>query len=104
MGTSAGAGATTATTAIAFAGATGTSVIGAGVGGCKGGKFLLKLGRAALRALGAFPIAGTHQDFAIFAAFFAMKLVDWHGMKITRQAKISRTKGHGPSETTRGSR
>src|SRR5690242_5889620 len=65
----------------------------AGIGRGEDGKFLFEFRRAAFRTFGALPIAGAHQDFAVFAAFSAMKLVDWHGTKVARQGKISRMKG-----------
>jgi hypothetical protein len=46
--------------------------------GRKGGEFLRQLLRAAVRALGIFPVARADQQFAVLPAFFAMKLVDWH--------------------------
>jgi len=56
----------------------------------EGGEFLFELRRAAFRALGALPIAGTDQNLAVFAALFAVKLVDWHERRVMRGCEISR--------------
>src|SRR5579864_2227467 len=92
VGPAVGAGAATASPAAAFAGG---SVNAVGVGRGKNGKFLFELRRAALRAFSAFPVAGTHEDFAVASAFFAMKLVNWHGKRIAEAAKISSPKPWG---------
>lgn len=85
------AGAGTATTATT-AGFAGGPIAAASVCGGEDGEFLLEFCGAALRALCAFPIAGTHKEFAVFPAFFAMKLVDRHGTRITLLAKSSSVK------------
>src|SRR5579859_8101477 len=46
-------------------------------------KLLGQLGRAAMRADRAFPIAGTNEDFAVVLAFLAMKFVNRHAQKVT---------------------
>jgi hypothetical protein len=56
----------------------------------KGGEFLRELLRAAMRALGTFPIASADEDFAVLPAFFAMKLVYRHNEILFQHAKISR--------------
>ena len=43
-------------------------------------------------ALGAFPLAGTDQDFTVFLALFAMELVNRHGVRI-----LGRELGFKPS-------
>jgi hypothetical protein len=45
-----------------------------------------------LGTLGVFPIAGAGEDFAVFPALFAMKLVDRHERKITPRSKSSSVK------------
>ena len=60
----------------------------AGVGGSEGGKFLGQLLRAAVRARGPLPIAGTNEDFAVALAFPAMKFVNRHEGRITGIAGI----------------
>jgi hypothetical protein len=54
----------------------------AGAGSGESGKFLGQFPGTAMRTGCALPIAGTHKDFAVALAFFAMKLVYWHVPKI----------------------
>jgi hypothetical protein len=58
--------------------------VGTGAGGSEHGQFLFEPGRTAKRAGGSFPIGGSDQDLAVFPAFPAMKLVDWHGPIVVR--------------------
>jgi hypothetical protein len=88
MRPAAGAGATAA--AVRFSGRRGLGA--AGVGRGEHGEFLLQPIGAALRAFGAFPIAGTNKNFVILSAFFAVKFVDRHGKRITRLAESSSQK------------
>ena len=59
-----------------FAGADGSFI--AGAAGSEHGQLFLELRRSAVGAFGPFPIARTHEDFAVFVAFFAMKFVKRH--------------------------
>lgn len=67
-------------TRLSRAGRFGTSGTAHTRGKC--GKLLGQFGGTAMRAFGAFPIAGTHQHLAVFLALPAMKFVDWHAMII----------------------
>ena len=50
----------------------------AGDGGGEHRQFFGYLRRAAARAFGSLPFAGTNQDFAVFSAIPAMKFVNRH--------------------------
>ena len=60
-----------------------------GTGGSEGGKLLVQLGGAAVRAFRPAPVGGAHEDFAVAPAFAAMKFVDWHGVKVIGAAENS---------------
>jgi hypothetical protein len=72
--------ATAATTAAGRAGRGKISSTGRGSrAGGKRGKFLAQFAGAAVRALGALPVRGTDEDFAVALALAAMKFVEGHG-------------------------
>lgn len=54
-----------------------------GAGG-KYRQFFRQPGRAATRAFGAFPVAGTHQQLAVLLALGTMKLVNRHELNLTK--------------------
>jgi hypothetical protein len=85
MATAASTSATASTTT-----ASSTTTIAAGVGVGENRKFFCQLGRTAMRASRAFPIAGTDKDFAVALAFLALKFVNRHDYKITGCGKIAR--------------
>ena len=66
------------------------SITGTGVGGGENGKFFGQLGRTAMRASRAFPMAGANEDFTVSLAFFAMKFINRHENRIIGAAKSSR--------------
>ena len=60
-----------------------------GAGRGEGGKFLIQLAGAAVRAFCSLPVRRADQDFAVALTLFAMELVDWHGGKIGGLAENS---------------
>src|SRR5437016_4572219 len=50
----------------------------AGDGRSEDRELFCELSGTATRARRAFPFGGPHQDFAVLAALFTMKFVDWH--------------------------
>jgi D-sedoheptulose 7-phosphate isomerase len=79
--------------AAATAPAAATRFTGPGIsrpaGRRKGGKFLVQLAGAAMRTFRPAPVRRADKDFAVAPAFLAMKLVDWHGVKIVYSGKFS---------------
>ena len=79
-------------TARAAAAVSATGIRAGGTGAVtrsgKSGKFLAQFGRTTMRTLCARPISGTDEDFAVAFAFFTMKFVDWHVVKINTGEKI----------------
>src|SRR5262249_49627803 len=82
-------GARAAATATAALASLTRSAITTAIGRSKNRELLFQFSRAALGALGAFPVAGPHNDFAVPTAFFAMKLVNRHARRITPPPGIS---------------
>ena len=64
-----------------------------GAGRGEGGKFLVQLGGAAVRAFRPAPVGGAHEDFAVALALPAVKFVDRHGRKVVGPAENSRSDG-----------
>jgi hypothetical protein len=62
--------------------------ISSGAGG-ENRQLFLQLNFSTVRAGGAFPLAGTNQDFTIFITRPAMKLVNRHAATLPARAKIS---------------
>jgi hypothetical protein len=64
----------------------------ASVGRGEHGKFLGQLGRTAVRAFRALPVAGADQDLAVLLTLLTMKFVKRHDGRVTNVAESSRGK------------
>ena len=80
----------TATAAAISIAATRRCSTGAGVGGGKNGKFFGQLGRTAMRAGCALPMAGADEDFTVTLTLLAMKFINRHENRIIGAIKSSR--------------
>ena len=66
----------------------------------KTGKLLLQFRGTTMRTLGALPLAGAHEDFAVPVALAAMEFIDRHDAKLMRRMTGAKTKK--PGQTARG--